>query len=195
MSFWSSMFGVKSEKRKEDLTEEFLNSPKPEITSEREDDYFVDLVFGIPRYTIRNNTQSIIVSATAIGHRVGFSVELGSIWKSGRVGDIPCFSGVVRIASTGDDSNAFIRSLASLYGVKPVSNSMTESVEFTAISLEGAPTDLESGPVKLKLFYESKEKGCYAEVYANFDLQARKFYFNEKDPEYRVAILQALNAP
>jgi hypothetical protein len=188
------MFGAKGTKRKGDKTEEFSDSPTPEITSEREDDYFVDLVFGVPRFSITQSAQSVMVSGIANGKPVGFSVELGPTWKPGRIGDIASFSGVVRIASTGDDSNTFVRSLAALYGAEATPSPMTKSAEFAAISLHGDPTDLESGPVKLKLFYESEDEESYAEVYANFDLQARKFYFNEKDPEYRAPILKALYA-
>lgn len=173
---------------------EFHDAPKTEITSEMEEDGFVDLVFGISRLCVENNVQTIKVVGTSVGREVGFSVELGLQWKSGSIGDLQMCSGVVKIISTGEDSDSFIRALAHIYEVDSPTGQMSESAEFTAISLGGNPANIENGPVKLKLFFEPDGDG-YAEVYANFDLAAKKFYFNEKDPEYRPFLLSALSAP
>lgn len=175
-----------------DRIKEFPAAPIAEITSEREEDGFIDLVFGISRLCVENNVQTINVVGTSAGRKVGFSVELGSQWKSGGVGDLHISSGIVRIASTGDESDSFVRALAQVYEVDSPSGQMSKNVEFTAVSLGGNPADIENGPVKLKLFFEPDGDG-YAEVYANFDLAAKKFYFNEKDPEYRPFILSALS--
>jgi hypothetical protein len=71
---------------------------------------------------------------------------------------------------------------------------MKNDVPFDAISLEGNPGDLEKGPVKLKLFFQSSHEDRYAELYTNIDLAARKIYLMEKDPEYREAFIRALQA-
>jgi hypothetical protein len=71
----------------------------------------------------------------------------------------------------------------------------TQSTEFTAISLGGDPRDLAKEPVKIKLFFESNEEDRYAELFTNIDLKARKLNINEKDEEYRSAIIRALRTP
>ena len=177
-----------------DGIKDFPGATIAEITAEREEDGFVDLVFRICSLCVENNVQTVNVVGTSVGRKVGFSVELGSQWKAGGVGDLKISSGVVRIASTGDESDSFVRSLAQVYEVDSSTSRMSKSVEFTAVSLGGNPADLENGPVKLKLFFDPDGDG-YAEVYANFDLAAKKFYFNEKDPEYRPLLLSALSAP
>jgi hypothetical protein len=177
-----------------DRIKEFPTATIAEITSEIEEDGFVDLVFSISRLCVENNVQTINVVGTSVGRKVGFSIELGSLWKSGGVGDLQISSGVVKLASTGDESNSFVHALAQVYEVDFPNSQMSKSVEFTAVSLGGNPANLENGPVKLKLFFEADGDG-YAEVYANFDLAAKKFYFNEKDPEYRPLLLSALSVP
>lgn len=193
MGFWSSLFESKKAKVAEDSFEEFSDAPRPEITSEQEED-FVDLVFGVPRLSVKNNSQSVAVAGTLNGKSVGFTLELCPHWKAGRIGKIPSYSGTVRITSTGEESDFFIQSLATLYGVESIASRMATTVEFAAISLKGNPSNLSNGPVKLKLFFEPENADGYAEAYANFDLAERKFYFNEKDQEYRSPILRALSA-
>jgi len=83
--------------------------------------------------------------------------------------------------------------LALAYGADSCPSQMLKSVVFSAVSLDGNPANLQSGPVKLKLFLDPDGDG-YAEVFANIELDERKFYFNEKDPEYRQILLSALTA-
>ena len=52
-------------------------------------------------------------------------------------------------------------------------------------------------PVKLKLFGKDGDpfdESAYYESFFNIDLQNGFAYWNEKDPDYRKALLQALSA-
>ena len=51
---------------------------------------------------------------------------------------------------------------------------MKDAIRFTGISLEGNPGTPRSGPLKMKLFFESEDEKEYAEAYLNLDLQSRK---------------------
>jgi hypothetical protein len=175
-----------------DRNEEFSEVPIPEITSEIEEDAFVDLVFGVSHFYVDNKVQTIRVAGKSDRKEVGFLVELGADWESGGVGDLRVYSGTVSLVSTGNESDAFVHALAQIYGTEFTPGKMSKSVEFAAISLEGNPTYLESGPVKMKLFFDP-DGDDYAEVYANINLAAKKFCFNEKDPEYRPFIVRALS--
>jgi hypothetical protein len=71
---------------------------------------------------------------------------------------------------------------------------MAASTKFTGLSLEGDPSKLDDGEVKIKLFFESNKEEAYAELYTNIDLPSKKLEFAEKDPGYRVALVKALTA-
>lgn len=177
-----------------DRNEEFPDATIPEITSEIEEDAFVDLVFGVSHFSVENRVQTMRVAGRSDSKDVGFLVELGADWESGGVGGLRVSSGTVRIVSTGNESDSFVHALAQIYGTEFMPGKMEQCVEFAAISLGGNPADLESGPVRMKLFFEPDGDDC-AEVYANIDLAAKKFCFSEKDPEYRPLLVRALSSP
>ena len=57
----------------------------------------------------------------------------------------------------------------------------------------GNPSDLDAGPTKIKLFFESEAEDRYAEVFLNIDVRARSIELNEKDPDYRRPVVSALS--
>jgi hypothetical protein len=171
-----------------------LDKP-PEVTSESEEG-FHDLVFYIQEHKcLDDGTQIIRASGVHDGQPVGFEVLLGPNWESGSLSkDIPLvtYRGVVTYRSVGVESDFFLQLLDALYGVRLKPKGMREETKFTGISLEGDPRDLSKGGVKIKLFYESEAEDRYAELYTNIDLDSRRLYFNEKDPDYRAPVIRAL---
>ena len=73
---------------------------------------------------------------------------------------------------------------------------MRHITEAYAISLEGNPEMVKNSPARLKLFFgwEEGSETPYGELFLNLDLPNRILELNEKDPEYRSAILAALGA-
>ena len=79
-----------------------------------------------------------------------------------------------------------------LYEVYLNPKRMADATNFTAISLGGDPANPRSGPVMLKLFYESDVEDEEAELYLNIDAGKSRLVLAEKDPDYRKAVVLAL---
>ena len=173
-----------------------LTAP-PEITSEEEDG-FHDLVFYIEEQKrLPDGSQSIRGSGTHKGRPLGLEVILGPSWQAGSLGKnmpLVTYRGIVTYRSTGRDSDAFLQVLDELYDAKVNPKAMGGETQFTGISLEGDPRDLAKGPIKIKLFFESDKQDDYAELFTNIELGARRLEVREKDEEYRLPVVRALQA-
>ncbi len=169
----------------------------PEVTSEEEEG-FHDLVFYIQEHKrLDDGSQSIRALGTHKGRQLGFEVVLGPTWQSGSLGkEIPLVThqGTVTYRSTGPDSAAFIQVLDELYGTNLSPEAMGEQTKFNGISLEGDPGNLDKGPVRIKLFFESDKEDEYAELFTNIELAARRLEVHEKDEGYRSPVIKALQA-
>jgi hypothetical protein len=169
----------------------------PEIASESEEG-FHDLVFYVREYkSLADGTQTIRAEGVHNGRPVAFEVALSPTWAQGSLGKgIPLvtYQGTVTYRSVGIESDTFVQVLDELYGAKLSPMAMRKETVFTGITLGGDPRDLGTGAVKIKLFYESDAEDRYAELYTNIDLASRKLYFNEKDVDYRVPVVRALQA-
>jgi hypothetical protein len=169
----------------------------PEVTSEEEEG-FHDLIFYIQDFKrLPDGSQSIRGLGTYKGSKLGLEVVLGATWQAGSLGkDVPLvtYRGVVTYRSTGSDSDTFVQVLDALYGTKLSPKGMGRETRFTGISLGGDPRDLESGPVKIKLFFESDKQDEYAELFTNIRLADHRLEVHEKDPDYRLAVIKALQA-
>jgi hypothetical protein len=167
-----------------------------EITADIEEGGFVDLAFTIrARETLSDGSQALHAYGVHQGREVGINVVLGSDWKKGSLGpDVPLitYRGVVTYRSLGAPSDALIQVLDQLYNTKLHPTTLRPSTSFTAISLGGEPADLKKGPTKIKLFFESDAEDRYAELYTNIDVARGILQIHEKDPEYRSALIRAL---
>jgi len=172
---------------------------KPEITSESEEGYY-DLVFGIKEtQTLSNGSQLISASGTHRGKSVGLQIVLSSSWKQGSIdlgsgSTLATYRGDVTFRSVGAESDLLLQIMDQLYGTKLSPKKMKTETNFTAISLEGNPQNLKNGMTKIKLFFETDNED-EAELFANIDLNAHKVYINEKDADYRSAVINALKFP
>jgi len=144
------------------------------------------LVFYLQEHKrLPDGSQSIRGLGTHKGRQLGLEVVLGPAWQSGSLGkDLPLvtYRGIITYRSTGPESDAFVQVLDELYGtkVKP--------------KVEGDPRDLAKGPVKIKLFFESDKQEDYAELFTNIELAAHRLEVHEKDEEYRLPVVRALQA-
>jgi len=126
----------------------------PEITSESEEG-FHDLVFAL---VAGSDERTLRVTGKHKGTVVGFEVRLGQAWKEGKLGDLnlTTYQGTVALTSVGRESDELARVIDKLYDTKLVPRGLNAQTTFTALSLEGNPTRLKAGPVKLKLFLNQR---------------------------------------
>ncbi len=176
-------------------------SAVPEVIKSVEDG-FVDLSFYLASHErLADGTQVCVARGMHLGTEVGFRIRLPATWKQGTLGNsgLTTYQSTLNLESVGPASDAFMAMLSHLYEGSLRPTKMVPAVTLTAISLEGAPAQLEKGRAKIKLFCEPEEEGdkaselYYAELYLNIDLASRLVEFKEKDPEYRDPILRALS--
>jgi hypothetical protein len=169
----------------------------PEITSETENG-FHDLVFRIAKYEhLPDGSRMFRVHGRHKSQSVGLVVVLGTTWRSVSLGaGLPnSFQGAVELRSLGHESDALLNVMDQLYATNQRPTAMKPVTVFTAITLAGDPRDIGPGILKIKLFFEPADESGYAELYLNIDSGAGKVYLNEKDPDYRTPVIQALRAP
>ena len=166
-----------------------------EITSECEEAFY-DLVFQIREHTkLADGGQTIRTYGTHGGTEIGFAVSLSSAWRKNTFGpDDVVYGGKVIYRSIGPESDLFLRVLDELYATEQSPTHMKTETAFSGISLQGDPRDLDKGIVKIKLFFQDNDPDSYAELYTHIDLKGRKLYVNEKDMDYRLAVVRALRA-
>jgi hypothetical protein len=169
----------------------------PEVTSEEEEG-FHDLIFYLQDFKrLPDGSQSIRALGTYKGRQLGFEVVLSPSWQAGSPGkEVPLatYSGILTYRSIGADSDAFVQVLDELYGTKLSPKAMGRETRFAGISLEGDPRNLESGPVKIKVFFESDKPDEYAELFTNIQLAEHRLEVHEKDTDYRLPVIKALQA-
>jgi len=167
----------------------------PEITSESEEGYY-DLVFSISgQQRLPDGTQLLRALGVHHGNHVGIEFGFGPVWRQDSMGNVPVYIGTATYRSIGAESDQFLTTLDQLYGTGLSPKIMNKETVFSAITLEGNPNELARGPVKVKLFYDTGAEDRYAELYTNVDLKARTLHIDEKDEDYRAAIIQALRQP
>lgn len=92
--------------------------------------------------------------------------------------------------STGPKSDRLLTALAQKYQINTGKLSMKSKQVFTCANLNKTPVDYQSGTPKFKLFLEGGTE--VAELYVNFDFNKSLVFLNEKDPQYRNALINIL---
>ncbi len=168
-------------------------SSLPSILSGAEEG-FVDMTFAVTMAQgLKTGEYVVEMASNADGKEVAFRVVLGREWKKGTLGgQITTYKGVVTIQRIDGRSDRFVQFMDKTYatGMNPIG--MKDSVVYAGISLEGNPSTPTKGPIKIKVFYESDKDDEYSEAYINLDINNRKAGFNEKDPEYRKALVKCM---
>jgi hypothetical protein len=156
---------------------------------------FVDLSFAIEsREQPAGAAQRLVAVGLDRDQEVAFSITLEPGWKEGKLGgvDLTTFGGTVILGSVGPRSDHLVQAIDRIYATGLGPKTLAQQVKFTGISLAGRPDSLDSGPVKIKLFFESEVEDRYAELFLNLDVARGAVELNEKDPDYRKAVVQAL---
>lgn len=170
-----------------------MSATPPQITASSEEGS-ADLCFAIESRSRAGGAGTRLVAVGRDGSdEVAFAVVLSRDWKETTLGGAPGgHLGVVAIESIGQRSDDLVRAIDRLYAAKVGAGAMARSTRFAAFALDGKPADLDAGPVQLKLFFESEEDDRYAELYLNIDVAGARIELNEKDDDYRKALVLAL---
>lgn len=160
---------------------------------------FVDCVFRITNFEPSESHFTFHLSASSEGSIVGFNVALlkeikaGLDEESNLIQEHVYFEGVV-FQRSGPESDRLIDQLAKLYGLNRKGRQMRSREAYTAIALHQGNIDLSHQPIKLKLFGREEEgDDLYNESFFNVDLPNGIVFWNEKDQEYREALIRALS--
>jgi hypothetical protein len=175
------------------------SEPSTEIAVEAKKGEGIELLFGIEQQDVNaDGSRTLQARGTYKGTPVGLILALGPKWETVTPEDKAKFvfhTGTVEYRTIGEPSNAFLAALDELFGTKLAPKAMRASTKFTAASLQGDPTDLAKGEVRLKLGFESADPALAAELYTNIDLQKHQMRIREKDASFRPALVRALAKP
>lgn len=175
---------------------EFGKDGYPELTQLAEDG-FVDMVFRIRDvHEDQNGWTTLTVDAKHEGVNVGLMIAVRPGMRSGIVGDeidkTAFYPKGILLLRDEKNSDALLRAFESLYKAKKRSSQFRERSEVTAFALSGDPRKLKTNYVKFKIFHDDKdERGEYFELYLHINIPGGIIALNEKDQEYRPAILKS----
>lgn len=131
------------------------------------------------------------------GDTVGFVVEANKaipagINKDGSVNEKDGFkTGVIRFKSSGPESDRFVAALAKLWQAGNTDKMKTEAIQPLVFSSNKKAVDLNKVSTNsFKLFFD-KDSPNPGEIFFVLDTYKRSIQFQEKDPQYRPAIMHA----
>ena len=179
-----------------------LGSDGNPVIDQFSEDGFVDLTLRIVDLVDDGSHYRFHLAASYDNCEVGLDVILVKGIKSGFDSEMNLKKGRVyqkgvRFMKSGVESDRLVSALGMLYGAEPVPQTMVREETFTIIALHQGDLDFENECVKLKLFGKDGEpfdENAYYESFFNVDLANRVVYWNEKDPDYRQPLLDALAA-
>ena len=102
----------------------------------------------------------------------------------------------VKFLRSGYESDRLIMVLTKRYDLPKKQRRMVNHFSFTAIALHRDDVDMEVEPISIKLFGndgEGMSEEVYFESFFRLDLTAKLVFWNEKDPEYREALINGLS--
>jgi hypothetical protein len=161
---------------------------------------FVDCVLKISDLAKSAEFFNFHLSASSDGHVLGFDVAIRTDIRPGLDADVKVirenvsYHGV-QFFRSGPESDALLHRLSILYGLPQPSPTMVSKETYTAIALLQLPFDMQTDPVRLKIFGKDGEpfdEEAYNESFFNLDLAQGLVFWNEKDPDYRNALIQGL---
>ncbi len=99
--------------------------------------------------------------------------------------------GDIRLRAVGEPSEAFVRILqfTNDYSLKPLKKSKNLLCE--AVALNSDPIKVEKEPFCCKIYFDDKSGlGYSAQLFFTIDLENKKAWFSEKDPEYNAFVVE-----
>lgn len=148
--------------------EGYINIPLNIVGQTNKDGYLVNKIQAMSK----NDTLELIVSL-----------------KEGISGNNILVDGII-FESTGHKSDRLLTALAQKYKINSNVLTMQSKQVFACANLNKAPVNYQSGTPKFKIFLNGK--GEVAELYINFDFEKSTISLNEKDPQYRNALINLL---
>lgn len=164
---------------------------------------FIDCIFKVVNLKSDRDFFYFNLLASHEERTVGFAVKLIKDVGPGFDHDMDLIQAHVyrpgvSFRSLGAVSDDLVTALARLYGIESQPLRMTSEETFTAIALQQGDTDLAVHGVKFKLFGRDGEpfdEDAYYESFFNVDLPSGHVSWNEKDSDYRRALIRALALP
>ena len=164
------------------------------------EDGFIDCIFLIRNLIEKENSYLFNIVASYKGQEIGMKVEIIKGINSGFDENMNLiqdrvYKQGVSFFRTGTESDLLISVLATLYGFEVKNRLMVDKESFTAIALHQGEIDIRNDHIKLKLFgkdQETNDEEEYNESFFNIDLSNDLVFLNEKDTDYRKAIIEGL---
>ena len=165
---------------------------------------FVDCVLQIVERVDHDDHHELVLRASYKDKPVGMKVLVRRNIQGGFDAEMELiaehvYRSGVRFLRTGPESDDLVGAIATLYGLPAASRRMVEDIAFTGIALHrSGEVDMEVQPIKIKLFgYDGPEDfgDQYFESFFNLDLGNGFVFWNEKDEEYREALVRGLSVP
>lgn len=163
---------------------------------------FVDCVFRLARVSDNGSWRRLHAIADHKGQAVALDLDVLPQYGGGLepenldvIAEHVHRPGVI-FRRSGPESDRLIDIMASLYGVPSVPRRMVDSFPVTAIALHVDRGERDPVPVKVKLFGNDGEDNPaedYFECYLNIDFERGLVFWNEKDPDYREALIRCLS--
>jgi hypothetical protein len=98
----------------------------------------------------------------------------------------------ITLVAEGPRGKSLVHLLATSYGAPGHRINLPVAIPMTAIAFEGNPANIQTQPLKFKVVHPSaKDSPEYFELFINADLANNKVQLNEKEINYRPAILKA----
>ncbi len=165
---------------------------------------FIDLVFRISVFENGDQRYRFHLSASYDGNEVGLNVEMLKGIQGGfredeneelQLVQENVYHEGVEFFRSGVDSDSLVSVIGDLYGLPLRRLRMVDSHAFTAIALHEGRIEFDSELANIKLFANDEEK-CpeedYFECFFNVDFANGLAYWNEKDQDYREALIKSL---
>lgn len=128
---------------------------------------------------------------------VGLQIEVlkgikPGVNRQGRPVEDGFVKGAIKLSSIGAESDALVKSLASMFQTQSTGSFSNSTIEPTVFSSNTVTVDLSAkSTYSFKLFLDNSV-GEPAEIFATLDLYKRSFEIGEKDASYRAQLISAL---
>ena len=122
------------------------------------------------------------------GIKAGFDANMDQDWEH-------VYRGGVRFFRAGDRSDRLVAAIGRLYEDPKSGWRMVNEEGFTAVALHQGQIDMATQAVMIKIFGRDAEpidEECYYESFFNIDLPNRLAFWNEKDIDYRTALMHGI---
>ena len=163
---------------------------------------FVDCTFRITELSSDAEHHRLRLVASHDDVAVGLSVVVRRGIRGGFGPDMELinehvYRPAVAFLRSGPESDELISVLARLYGEPARRLRMVDAISFTGIALHQDDVDMETQPIRIKLFGrdsdEEIERDEYFESFFHLDLASGFVFWTEKDPDYREPLIRGLS--